>query len=173
MGNIDLLSRAVSLNELDQSSGVFIVNHGFAAYLKLGGKTDGYDDRYAYAHEGDRGSQDPRYIWQINSVDGDQYSFQNFSQTGGFLFRGGQTDGDGDYTIWGHNRDSIDGSKGDRYKFTFSPIDGSGNVYNIYADNKYILKAGNSLDGDGDHQVYAQSNYNNADRYQWILVPVP
>lgn len=172
MAKHDLLSRAISLSQLSGADTHFVVNHGFGAYLKLGRDTDDYNDRYAYAHESDRGDDD-RFAWVITSLGNDLYSFQNSSSSGGFLFRGDQTDGDGDYRIWGHNTNSNDGSKGDRYKFKVLPVDGGGNIYHIQTIAGDIVKAGNDKDGDGDHGVYAQPHPEDGDRYQWIIVPVP
>ncbi|CAN7435715.1 hypothetical protein [Paraburkholderia terricola] len=170
MNEDKLFSKAIPLENLDSSIGYYVVNHGYGAYLKLGSETDGYNDRLAYVHESARTSDD-RYQWYINhNEDDDTYSLQNFSGTGGFLFRGDQRDGDGDYRIWGHNTGAIDGSKGDRYKFKILPVEGGGSIYNIYTLANDIVKAGAKRDGDGDHGVYAQPHPGDGDRYQWIIV---
>ncbi|MEN2976748.1 hypothetical protein P7L78_02785 (plasmid) [Tistrella bauzanensis] len=168
----DLLSRAIPLSQLAGSSTHFVVNQGFGAYLKLGFDTDSYNDRYAYAHEGNRDG-DERYAWVITPLGGDMYSFQNASNTGGFLFEGDQADGDGDHRIRGHNTSNIVGSKGDRYKFKVLPVDGGGNIYHIQTVSGDIMKAGYSRDDDGDYGVYGQPKNDDGDRYQWIIVPVP
>ncbi|KAF0805994.1 hypothetical protein A167_03337 [Alcanivorax sp. S71-1-4] len=111
--------------------------------------------------------------WRISALGDNQFSFQNYSSSGGFLFRGDQQDSGDDYRIWGHNTGTIDGSKGDRYLFRLELIDGGGEIYRMYTRAGELVKAGNKKDGDGDHEVFAQPSYNGSDRYQWVIVPVP
>ncbi|UNK44003.1 hypothetical protein MNO14_08135 [Luteimonas sp. S4-F44] len=170
MSKDELVSRAIPPSELSDAGVYFIINHGFGAYLKLGGATDGDNDRKAYVHEGDR--NDDRFLWRLISKgdDGAHFTFQNSSSSKGFLFMGGQKDGDGDYRIWGHNTDYDDGSKGDRNVFRITTVDGGDNLCTIQSSSGLYLKAANDRDGDGDHGVYAGSSYWGADRQLWIFV---
>ncbi|WP_411381774.1 hypothetical protein [Pseudomonas sp. MPB26] len=165
-------SKAISLNS--SSMKVYVVNCGYSARLFLDSHVDDYNDRIAEADEG--ASDDERYAWTITEIETDSngrkiYSLQNSSYSKGFLFKGSPKDGD-DYKVYGHNTDSIDSSKGNRYKFYMDEVGQNPVRYSIKSIDGYTLFAGVHKDGYSDHQVYARSGHQSDDRFKWYIFPV-
>lgn len=173
MASGNLLSSALSIDEVVNLAGQYlIVNCAYSACLKLENSTDSYNDRRAYAHEGDRGGDDQRYMWYAESM-GEVYNIGNHSKSGGVLFSSAEKDSDGDFKIYGHadSREAIR-EKMNRVLFKIKPVYEGKFIYHIITTEDYFMKAGKSTDRWDDHQVYAGTRPDEGDeRFHWVFVP--